>query len=228
MTRAFAYLRVSGKGQIDGDGFTRQLAAIQKYAKANEIQIAKVFREEGVSGTAEGVDRVAWVEMIAQVMRNGHETIMIEKLDRLGRDLMVQEHIIADLRKRGIVLISAYEPDLCVDDPTRKLLRQIMGAISEYDKTMLVLKMRGARERIRARGERCEGAKRYGEYPGEVAILGRIRQLRAGGMTLHSIAALLNEQAVTPRRGREWYASSVRSVLRATADAPRAGSPPWR
>ena len=51
MDKAFAYLRVSGKGQIEGDGFTRQLAAIKKYADANGIKIAKVFREEGISGT---------------------------------------------------------------------------------------------------------------------------------------------------------------------------------
>ena len=46
---------------------------------------------------------------------------------------MVQEHIIADLRQRHITIISALEPDLCVDDPSRKLMRQIMGAIAEYD-----------------------------------------------------------------------------------------------
>jgi len=35
MQKAFAYLRVSGKGQIEGDGFTRQLSAIQAYAAKN-------------------------------------------------------------------------------------------------------------------------------------------------------------------------------------------------
>jgi hypothetical protein len=41
------------------------------------------------------------------------------------------------------------EPDLCIDDPSRKLLRQIFGSIAEYEKTMLVLKLRGARQRKR-------------------------------------------------------------------------------
>ena len=54
---AFAYLRVSGKGQLRGDGFPRQLLAVQNYAKVNKIQICQVFREEGVTGALEGMNR---------------------------------------------------------------------------------------------------------------------------------------------------------------------------
>ena len=90
---------------------------------------------------------------------------------------MVQEHIVADLRNRGVVLISVAEPDLCVDDPTRKLLRQIMGAIAEYDKSMIVIKLRGARGRAKVRKGRCEGRKPYGAKEGEVVWLERMRQL---------------------------------------------------
>ena len=48
--KAFAYLRVSGKGQVRGDGFTRQLRAIRAYANQQGIWITQVFREEGVAG----------------------------------------------------------------------------------------------------------------------------------------------------------------------------------
>jgi DNA invertase Pin-like site-specific DNA recombinase len=49
-TPAFAYLRVSGKGQVEGDGFERQLGAIRAYASAYGIRIVQVFEEKGVSG----------------------------------------------------------------------------------------------------------------------------------------------------------------------------------
>jgi DNA invertase Pin-like site-specific DNA recombinase len=42
---------VSGKGQVQGDGFTRQLKSIREYAAAHGIKIVNVYREEGVSGT---------------------------------------------------------------------------------------------------------------------------------------------------------------------------------
>src|ERR1700733_7579894 len=116
MTKAFAYLRVSGKGQIEGDGFTRQLGAIKQYATANEIKINQVFREEGVTGTRETMDRPAWSEMMAALHSNGVKTIIVEKLDRLARDLMVQEAASADLRKHGFTLVSVAEPDLMAND----------------------------------------------------------------------------------------------------------------
>lgn len=210
--KAFAYLRVSGRGQVDGDGFDRQLAAVRTYAAAQGITIARVFREEGISGTLEGMDRPAWVEMITGILTNGVKTIIIEKLDRLARDLMIQEHIIQDLGRRGITLISVAEPDLCSDDPTRKLMRQIMGAIAEYDKSMIVLKLRGARQRMRARGGRCEGAKPYGTQPGEAGLLATIQTLRTAGSSFQAIADALNAQGFQPRRGKRWHRYAVSRI----------------
>jgi DNA invertase Pin-like site-specific DNA recombinase len=213
MTRAFAYLRVSGKGQVEGDGFTRQLEAIKKYAAANDIKIAKVYREEGVSGTTDWENRSAFSEMMVSLLANGTRTVLIEKLDRLARDLMVQESIIGDFKRKGLTIISVAEPDLCSDDPSRVLIRQIMGAFFQYEKTMIVLKLRGARVRKRATEGRCEGRKPYGEREGEAATIDRIQSLRAAGMAMDTIAETLNSAGTKPRKGSKWYGSSVRNVL---------------
>src|SRR6185437_4002695 len=124
MTRAYAYLRVSGKGQLDGDGFTRQRAAIQSYAKGHNIRVVKWFEEQGVSGTKDLENRPALQDMLVALHGDGVRLVLIEKLDRLARDLMIQETIIGDLRKSGFDLISVAEPDLLQDDPSRKLMRQ--------------------------------------------------------------------------------------------------------
>jgi DNA invertase Pin-like site-specific DNA recombinase len=137
MAKAFAYLRVSGKAQIQGDGFTRQLSAIKQHAAANDIKIVRVFREEGVSATKETMDRPAWADMMATLHSNGVRTIIVEKLDRVARDLMVQEAAIADIQKHGFTLVSVAEPDLMANDPTRVLMRQLMGAVAQYDKLRL-------------------------------------------------------------------------------------------
>lgn len=212
MTKAFAYLRVSGKGQVAGDGFPRQLTAIQAYAEEQGIIIARVWREKGVSGSADGMERPAWVEMIGCILANGVKTVIIERLDRLARDLMIQEHILQDLQRRGITLISVAEPDLCSDDPSRKLMRQIMGAIAEYDRRMVVLKLRGARQRMRAREGRCEGAKPYGARDGELEVLQRIHSLRAAGDSFQAIAAALNTDGIAPRRGVRWHPYAVARI----------------
>jgi len=219
MQKAFAYLRVSGKGQIDGDGFPRQLKAIKEYATAHNINIAQVFREEGVSGGKELENRPALLELMTALHSNGVKLVMVEKLDRLARDLMIQETIIGDLRKNGFDLVSVSEPDLLQDDPSRKLMRQIFGAIAEYEKTMIVLKLRGARQRMKAKEGRCEGAKPFGDLPGEVAVIDRMKALRASGMAFDKIADALNAEGVKPRRGIKWYGITVNNIV--TRDAAR-------
>jgi len=211
--KAFAYLRVSGRGQVDGDGFPRQIAAIEKYAESNDITIAQVFQDEGVSGTKELDNRPALQNLVYTLLSNGVRTVLIERLDRLARDLMIQETIIADFRKHGVTLISVGEPDLLSSDPTRTLMRQIMGAFAEYDRAMITAKLRGARERKKAATGRCEGQKPYGHYPNEPATLDRLRVLRAEGLSYKAIADRLNLEGIKPRSGKLWYDSSIRSIL---------------
>lgn len=181
MTKVNAYLRVSGKGQVQGDGFTRQLKAIREYAVAHDFKIVSIYREEAVSGTKESADRPAWSELMTALHANGVRVVIIEKLDRLARDLMVQETIIADLRKHGFELVSVAEPDRMANDPTRILVRQMMGAVAQYEKSQIVLKLRGARVRKRAKEGRCEGRKPYGYYEGEAVALDLLKSLRVEG-----------------------------------------------
>jgi DNA invertase Pin-like site-specific DNA recombinase len=211
--KAHAYLRVSGKGQIEGDGFPRQLKAIREYAAAHDVQIVRVFREEGVSGTTDSVDRPAWSELMTVLHSNGVRTIVIERLDRLARDLMVQETIIADLQKNGFDLISVAEPDLMATDPTRILVRQMMGAVAQYEKSQIVLKLRGARLRKRAKEGRCEGRKPYGFYDGEAQVVERLQALRATGMGFDRIAAQLNAEGLQTRTGKPWHGLVVNRIL---------------
>ena len=98
---AFAYLRVSGKGQIDGDGFPRQEKTIRTFSRG-KYEIAEIFREEGVSGTL--AERPALAEMLVSLESNGHgiKTVIIERTDRLARDLMIQETILNDFRRIGV------------------------------------------------------------------------------------------------------------------------------
>ncbi len=198
---------------MEGDGFPRQLKAIREYTKAHNIRIVKIYREEGVSGTKDLENRPALSQMMQALHGNGVKLILIEKLDRLARDLMVQETIIGDLRKYGFNLISVMEPDLCQDDPTRKLMRQIFGAIAEYEKTMIVIKLRGARQRKKARTGRCEGRKPYGFYPGEKKVIERMRGLRNEGLGFDRVAATLNKEGFRTRKGTLWHGFTVNRIL---------------
>lgn len=71
-----------------------------------------------------------------------------------------------------VALISVAEPDLMASDPTRILMRQLMGAVAQHDKSQIVLKLRGARMRKRAAEGRCEGRKPFGKDKSEQAAIG--------------------------------------------------------
>jgi DNA invertase Pin-like site-specific DNA recombinase len=134
-----------------------------------------------------------------------------------GADLMVQEVGHAKLRERGIDLIAADSPGSFIDDtPTAKLVRQVLGAISEFDKAMAVAKLRGARERKRREVGKCEGRKSHAERnPELVALAKRLhRQKPKGGrMSLRAISAELATQGFLNENGRPFAAASVRSML---------------
>jgi len=143
MVKAFSYLRVSGKGQVHGDGLPRQRAAIKAYAKTAGYTIVREFADEGVSGAIETTDRPAFAEMLKTLHSNGVRTVLVERLDRLARDLMVQEAALSYFRQHGFTIVSVTEPDLMANDPSRIAFRQMMGVFAQYDKSMVVLKLAG-------------------------------------------------------------------------------------
>ena len=105
-------------------------------------------------------------------------TIIVETANRFARDLMVQEVGFAMLRDLGITLIAADSPSSFLDDgPTSKLIRQILGAVSEFDKAMTVAKLKGARDRVRRQSGKCEGRKSYAEREGGAELVELARQL---------------------------------------------------
>jgi len=106
--------------------------------------------------------------LLDRLESNGVRTVIVERADRLARDLMVQEVIVGQFSKIGARILTADGVDLTSnDDPTRSLIRQVLGAVAEFEKNVIVLKLRAARERKRARGERVEGVKPYGHFPAE-------------------------------------------------------------
>ena len=96
----------------------------------------------------------------------------METANRFARDLIVQETGYAMLKARAALTWSRpISPMRSLDDtPTANLIRQVLGAVSEFEKAMVVSKLKGARDRKRATGIKVEGRKSYREInPGDGA-----------------------------------------------------------
>lgn len=214
--RAYAYLRVSTAGQVEGDGLERQRAAIAEYASARGLLLAGEFRDEGVSGTRELADRPGLGELVALLERG--DTVLVERADRLARDLVVSEMILRELRGLQVAVLDCSSGQNLAgdasDDPSRALIRQVLAAVAQYEKGVLVHRMRAARERIRRATGRCEGRKPYGARAGEETVIEVARELRGTGMDLADVAGELNRRGLLTRMGCAWTRSRVGVVLR--------------
>ncbi len=219
--KAFGYLRVSGKSQVDGYGFDRQEEAINHFAEKVGYEVVRFFREEAVSGTASEEDRPAFQEMVAEILKDGVRTIIIEGMDRLAREYRIQETLLIYLASKGITLICARTEENVTDavqsDPMKKALIQIQGIFAELEKSLLVKKLRNAREKARAERGKCEGRKGYAEKAPE--LIEEIKKLRrkAKGQprrTYVQVAEELNNQGFRTMQGKPFTGQAVQDILR--------------
>ena len=221
----YGYLRCSGTGQIGGDSFRRQKEAILKFAKANNYEVKAFFQEEAVSGTtSELEDRPALTEMMMRIAANGVRTVLVERADRLSRDLMASEILIKEFQKlESKVIESEAGNDITLSDdnnPTAVMVRQILAAVSQFEKTSAVLKLRSARKVLRAKNGKCEGRKKYGEEdPREMEVVAMIKSLRrkkpkSKRMSYSAISKELIRREIPTRNGKlSWTATAVRRIL---------------
>jgi|SRR5712664_266347 len=221
--KVFSYTRVSGRGQVEGDGKQRQLDSISRMCREHNLEHCGDWFEAGISGTVEGIDRPRFSEMLDDIeFRKKHkpdsiDAIVVERMDRLARDLMVSEVLLKECRTRGIKVFAADSgvlEDVASDsiDPTRKLVRQILAALAEWEKSALVKKLAVARARVKAKTGRCEGRLPYGCRVGEQAVVEIIKSQRAGGRSYQHIADFLNSAALKTPAGKQFGKKLVFSI----------------
>jgi DNA invertase Pin-like site-specific DNA recombinase len=219
--KAFSYLRVSGKGQVLGDGFPRQRESVEKYAQAHDIVLEEEFRDEGISGTTELADRDGLARLLERIETSGVRTVLVERSDRVARDLLVGEVILGQFRDSGVTVIEAASGNVLTaddGDATKVLIRQILGAVAQFDKSVVVSKLRSARDRMRRNSGRCEGRKPFGSQPGEQDVLNRIIALRKSQrgqskLSFRKIADTLNAEGIPARSGKPWNGTTIRNMV---------------
>lgn len=217
---AVAYLRTSSAANVGGDSEPRQRAAIHSYAARAGLTVAAEFRDPAVSGADPVDQRVGFTALLAWCAESGVRTILVENASRFARDLIVQETGHAMLTREGFALVAVDDPDaFTADTPTARMVRQILGAVAEFEKANLVAKLRGARDRASAAaGRRVEGRKGYAETNPEVLRearrLARKSPKTGEARSLREIAAELARLGFTTRSGTTYSAGQVQRLLR--------------
>jgi DNA invertase Pin-like site-specific DNA recombinase len=209
---AVAYLRTSSATNVgpDKDSDKRQRAAIAAFAKAHGYVVVGEFYDAAVSGAI--AERPGFKAMLDRIAGNGVRTIIVESPDRFARDLTVQLTGHDFLKSLGVSLVPASAPDFfTTDTPTAVLVRQVLGAIHQFEKSSLVAKLKAARDRKRAVTGKCGGRRSYADAkPATVALA---KQLRDQRMSLRGIASALAAQGHLTARGKPYVASAIQAMI---------------
>lgn len=222
MEKVVAYCRTSTENQRDEKTIELQVESLAKYASKHNMEVVEWFKDDGVSGGLE--HRPALLKLMDFLEANTEiEIIIVVKLDRLARDLFIQEGLIKELTKLKRKLVSTLEPDLASNDPFRKAFRQMLGVFAEFEKAMITLRMKSGRDSAVSKGK-WHGGEVYGfdNKDGqllinkkEAEIVKRIFYLkRYKRMKLQKIADTLNAEDIPTKRGTtKWWPSTIKKIL---------------
>lgn len=211
---AVAYYRTSSATNVgtDKDSLKRQQDAVHSYAAANGVSIVQEYYDAAVSGADPVTARPGFVDMLTYMLGNGARIVLVENASRFARDLAVQIAGHDLLKSRGISLLPVDAPNHFQDEtPTATMVRSILGAVSQFEKEALVLKLRKARERKRRDTGRCEGNPAWAPVPESVVAAARAAHSR--GLTLRAISAELATSGMLSRSSKPYGAESVQAML---------------
>lgn len=215
------YCRVSTDNQKDEGTIELQTRALTDYCEVKGHELLKTFQDEGVSGGLE--NRPALADMFSYLEENPDiEGVLIYKLDRLARDLYIQEHLIKKLEALNKTLISTKEPDLASSDPMRKAFRQFMGIVAELEKSFITMRLSGGRINKAKNGKYAGGGVALGYqsvdkdlviHQADAETIRTIFKMKKSRKGLREIARHLNESNTPTARGGKWYAGTVKYIL---------------
>jgi len=217
------YCRVSTENQKEEGTIRVQVDALWDFTKSYGHDLVEIFKDDGLSGDLEA--RPALSEMLDYLEVNKEvDGVLIFKLDRLARDLYIQEHFIKKLDELGKSLHSIKEPDLAGNDPMRKAFRQFLGIVSELEKNFITMRLSGGRIAKAKRGGYAGGGPPFGytsknkelviDPESSDVVRDIFHMKRYKRMSLREIAKVLNNKGIKPKKGDTWYASTIRYILK--------------
>ena len=188
----------------------------------------KVLRDEGISGSNGIETRLGLAEALDLLKVGDAEGLVVYRLDRLAQDLVLQEELLAEIWRIGAEAFSTSNAEQGYlrddpSDPSRKLIRQVLGAVAEHERAMIRLRLEaGRRRKSQSGGYAGFGSPPFGycseggalvSDPDEQNTLARIGTLHDDGKSLRQIARALDSEERKPRRGDYWQARQVGRIV---------------
>ena len=188
INRVALYARVSTNGH--GQDPEMQLRELREYADRRGWTVVEEYIDHGVSGTK--ASRPALNRLMTDAQSRKIDTVLVWKLDRFGRSLRHLVNAIAELEAFGVAFVSLRD-NLDLTTPSGRLMFQIIGAMAEFERSLIQERVKAGLQNAKAKGQRLG-------RPPLVVDKVQIRALRDSGATWRTIAKRLGIGVGTAHR----------------------------
>jgi len=186
--RAALYARVSTKDK--GQNPELQLGELREYAARRGFEIFDIYADVGVSGAKDS--RPQLDRLMRDALARKFDVLMVWKLDRFGRSLRHLVNALAEFESVGVAFVSLRD-NLDLGTPAGRLMFQIIGAMAEFERSLIQERVKAGLAAARARGQRLG-------RPRIMVGSSRVAELRAQGLPWREIAHRLKVSPTTARR----------------------------
>lgn len=157
----YGYIRVSSKGQVDGQSPEQQEQIIRGAAQIHGAAEAKLFRDDAVSGSVLLSDRPEGSKLMTVLVPG--DTVCASKLDRMFRSCVDTLTQIDALKQRGInVILCDISIEPVTNDGVGRLFLSMLAAFAEFERNRILERVNEGRRSKRARGGFIGGRAPFG------------------------------------------------------------------
>jgi DNA invertase Pin-like site-specific DNA recombinase len=196
--RVALYLRVSTTEQTV-ENQKRELEAV---AERHGWNVVAVFSDAGIGGTKGRDKRPGYDRLCRGIARREFDQVAAWSVDRLGRSLQNLVAFLGELHAKGVDLY-LHQQGLDTGTPGGKAMFQMLGVFSEFERAMIVERVKAGLSRARSQG------KRLGRRPVSHDVVERIRQQLATGTGILKTAKTLGVGTGTVHRVKQEMAATA-------------------
>jgi DNA invertase Pin-like site-specific DNA recombinase len=188
--RVALYSRVS---TTHGQDPELQLRELREYAAFRGWSLVREYTEVGVSGSKNS--RPALNQLMEDAARRRCDAVLVWKLDRFGRSLRHLVNALAEFEALGIAFISLRD-NLDLTTPSGRLMFQVIGAMAEFERSLIQERVRAGLRNAKAKGRRLG-------RPRMAVDETKLQLLRTSGISWRAIAAEMGLGLGTVRRAAQ-------------------------
>ena len=208
--RAIAYRRVSTDEQVaSGAGLDAQAARIAATVEGRGWVLTETVTEvDGVSGGLAPGERPGLSTVLTELDAGRADVLVVAKLDRLSRSVVDLLGLLERADRSGwrVVILDA---DIDTTSASGRLVATLLGAVAEWERSIIRERTRDALATRKAAGVRLGGP-----VVCPPAVRRRVAELSASGLGLSATARVLTAENVPTAKGGRWWPSTVAAVLK--------------